>query len=113
MCHYIGRINIRILKIANQPPDFYALFMTVSHIIPACQGINISLIIIQVKPRRRNHIDPLCRLQNICHPLICLLAGYLMPSKANRLLLQQMGELWLLKRPGESLAFHLTQLAVF
>ena len=62
--------------------------MAVIDVIPAGQRINITVIVIQVKPGGRNYIHAFGGLQDIGNPSVCLLAGHLMPSEAYRTLFQ-------------------------
>ena len=70
-------IDIFIFQIADKRPDFNPLVMTVIYIIQACQVGNVSIVVIQIKPGRREYIDSsgigkdrgnrvICRL--VCNP---------------------------------------------
>ena len=73
-------IDIFIFQIADKRPDFNPLVMTVIYIIQACQVGNVSIVVIQIKPGRREYIDSSGIGKDRGNRVICRLVCDLMPG---------------------------------
>ena len=73
-------IDIFIFQIADKRPDFNPLVMTVIYIIQACQVGNVSIVVIQIKPGRREYIDSSGIGKDRGNRVICRLVCNLMPG---------------------------------